>query len=245
MDHQIEETLHAALAGFAAGKYIDLEHAYQTDFTLDKAHAQMFNELKEIFKLDMPFLTKVEALDRYIDDKSQIEPINELLFDLLLINFFTIDALKLEEDYLESKEWEDIEDQTIDRGTEVLNVLLYIKECKEEQIAPDLSDYLKEFLLVEEDEFQDEYHIYEDIIANQNLIDSSMGELAKIADKIAQDSEMKDLFYPIMAFFSDMEMQEETLVSYLKLSQNKPFDGAVLFTILAYQNGISHLPLLY
>ncbi len=245
MDHQIEETLHGALAGFAAGRYIDIEHTYQTDFTLDKAYSQMFDELKEIFKLDMPFLTKVEALDRYIDDKSQIAPINELLFDLLLINFFTVDALKLEEDYLESDEWEEIENQTIDRGTEVLNVLLYIKECKEEQIAPDLSDYLKEFLLVEEDEFQDEYMIYEDIIANQSVVDSSMVELAKIADKIKPDSEMKDLFYPIMSFFSDMEMESETMVSFLKLSQNKPFDGAVLFTILAYQNGIRQLPLLY
>jgi len=65
----------------------------------------------------------------------------------------------LEEDYLDSPEWEDIEEETLDRGTELLNLLLYLNECEEEDIVPELDDYLKEFLLVYEDEFQDEYTI--------------------------------------------------------------------------------------
>jgi hypothetical protein len=46
---------------------------------------------------------------------------------------------------------------------------LYINECHDEDIKPGLEDFLKEFLLVEEDEFQDEFHIYEDLISNQQL----------------------------------------------------------------------------
>ena len=44
----------------------------------------------------------------------------------LLINFLNEDIRKLEEDYLDSPEWEKIEESTIDRGTELLNLLLYL-----------------------------------------------------------------------------------------------------------------------
>ena len=118
-----------------------------------------------------------------------------------MINFFAADALQLEEDYLESEEWEAIEDQTIDRGTEMLNLLLYIKECKEEGLDPDLDDYLKEFLLVEDDEFQDEHAIYEDIIANQMLIEAPFSEIARVQATLNANSEIKEWFYPIISFF--------------------------------------------
>src|SRR5690606_41557779 len=83
---------------------------------------------------------------------------------MLIINFIAEDVQKLEEDYLESEEWEQIEEDTLDRGTELLNVFLYLKECADDEIEADLDDYLKEFLLVEEDEFQDEHRIYEKVI---------------------------------------------------------------------------------
>src|SRR6201999_586870 len=108
------------------------------------------------------------------------------------INFFSADVKKLEEDYLDSAEWEEIEQQTLDRGTELLNLLLYLNECRDEEIEPDLDDYLKEFLLVDEDEFQDEHRIYEPVIENQILMESPVSEIAKDAGKLPQDSELKE-----------------------------------------------------
>src|SRR5690606_22258280 len=133
-------------------------------------------QLVEVLDQDHPFLEKVVRLDAVFDDFHGFEEMREVAFDLLLINFFAADAEKLEDDYLESDEWEAIEDQTIDRGTELLNVLLYLRECADESIEPQLSDYLKEFLLVDEDEFQDEHRIYEPVIANQLLVESAYSE---------------------------------------------------------------------
>ncbi len=66
---------------------------------------------------------------RVFDENPKIEPLREVFFDLLLINFFSADVKKLEDDYLESAEWEQIEEKTLDRGTELLNLLLYLNEC--------------------------------------------------------------------------------------------------------------------
>ena len=48
-------------------------------------------------------------------------------------------------------------------------------------------------LLVDEDEFQDEHRIYEDVIANQILVDSSYEEIAKVAGNLPEFAELKEL----------------------------------------------------
>lgn len=159
------------------------------------------DDLIKVFSSDEDFLSKVDLLDAVFDDYPQMEALREVFFDLLLMNFFSADVIKLEDDYLDSPEWEQIEEDTLDRGTELLNVLLYLNECKDEDIEPELEDFLKEFLLVDEDEFQDEHRIYEDIIANQILMETSIGEIASAAANVDDESELKDLFYPIMCFF--------------------------------------------
>jgi hypothetical protein len=145
IDPKIEIALGAALQAFSKYSGIDVS----------KIHSKFLS----VFALEDDFLTKVDALD----------VLREVFFDLLMINFFSADVKKLEEDYLDTKEWEDIEEETLDRGTELLNLLLYLNECEDEDIEPELEDYLKEFLLVDEDEFQDEYRIYEPVIAQRLL----------------------------------------------------------------------------
>lgn len=194
IDPKVNSALNAAMQAFA--KYADTDPA------------KLITQLEEVFSLEMDFLTKVNALDKTVDDNPKLEGLREVLFDLLMINFFSADVKKLEEDYLDSKEWEDIEEDTLDRGTELLNLLLYLNECADEDIEPELEDYLKEFLLVDEDEFQDEYRIYEPVIANQILMESPVNEIAKVADKLPEDSELKEIFYPMMCFFQNPEADE-------------------------------------
>lgn len=196
----------------------------------------LLRQLAEIFAGNEGYLGKVSLMDQAFDDRPQFEELREILFDLLLLNFFAADVEKLEGDYLESEEWEEIENQTIDRGTELLNVLLYLRECADEQIEPQLDDYLKEFLLVDEDEFQDEHRIYEPVIAYQILTDSSYGEIAKIASKIPADQELAELFYPMMGFFYEQRPTEENLKTYLHHSANPGFDGAVYQLLVAYNH---------
>jgi len=197
--------------------------------------AALTKKFEDVFASEMVFLGKVDLLDEVFNENPQLDGLREVFFDLLMINFFSADVKKLEEDYLDSPEWEDIEEQTLDRGTELLNLLLYLNECADEDIEPGLDDYLKEFLLVDEDEFQDEYRIYEPVIANQILMDSPVNEIAKVTNQISDDSELKDLFYPMMCFFHNTEPSAEEKERIAANAINKAFDMAVLEILLNFR----------
>ncbi|WP_026899147.1 hypothetical protein [Daejeonella oryzae] len=220
MNTKVESALKAALKQFA-------EIGGQDS-------ADLYTRLQMVFDKDASYLDKVAEMDDAFDDQPAFEALREVVFDLLLINFFTEDVQKLEEDYLDSEEWEDIEEETLDRGTELLNVLLYIKECEDEDLEPELGDFLKEFLLVDEDEFQDEHRIYEDVIANQVLVDSSLEEVARVANDLPEFSELKELFYPLISFFRDQKPADAEFESFKKYSQNAAFDAAVYSLLISY-----------
>ncbi|MGK6353259.1 hypothetical protein [Parapedobacter sp. DT-150] len=192
--------------------------------------------LEDVFEQDIPYLEKVSRMDAAFDDYPGVEELREVVFDLLLMNFFAADVEKLEGDYLESAEWDAIEEQTIDRGTELLNLLLYLRECMDEEIEPQLGDYLKEFLLVDEDEFQDEHRIYEPMIANQLLADSSYDEIAAVAVKIPDTQELAELFYAMMGFFYEQQPTAQDLAEYTRESPNPAFDTAVYRLLIAYNH---------
>jgi hypothetical protein len=219
-DPKIETAINAALQAFS--KYSGIEVG------------AIGNEYRTVFGSDNDFLTKVDELDEVFDNHPQLEVLREVFFDLLLINFFSADVKKLEEDYLDSPEWEGIEEQTLDRGTELLNLLLYFNECEDEDIEPGLEDYLKEFLLVDEDEFQDEYRIYEPVIANQILMESPIDEIAGVAVSLPEDAELKELFYPMMCFFQNPGASDSEKDNIAAGSVNKEFDMAVYGILEAF-----------
>lgn len=197
--------------------------------------AALTEKFDTVFASDDDFMTKVDSLDAVFDEYPKLEELREAFFDLLMINFFSEDVKKLEDDYLETPEWEEIEEQTLDRGTELLNLLLYLNECEDENIDPELEDYLKEFLLVDEDEFQDEYRIYEPVIAHQMLIESSFSEVNKVAQTIDVESEVKELFYPMICFFQNPEASEDDKTNIADNAVNKPFDMAVLEILFSFK----------
>ncbi|MBC8052254.1 MAG: hypothetical protein H7Y13_04260 [Sphingobacteriaceae bacterium] len=220
MDKQVEKAIRASLE-----KYSEVSKSSINDFA---------KRVLDVFSLDASFMEKVALMDEAFDDEPKLDFLREVFFDLIMINFFAEDVKKLEEDYLDSKEWEEIEEDTIDRGTELLNVLLYIRECHDEDIEPELEDFLKEFLLVEEDEFQDEHRIYEDVIASQILMESSIEEIAKASNELSDDSELKDLFYPIMTFFYEPEPDKEDVDTYTKNSVDPEFDASVYALLTSF-----------
>lgn len=220
MDIQIEKAINASLQEFGIRS---------------NQETGLFEEqIKVAFNAEDSFLEKVDLLDRAFDDYPHFNELREIYFDLLLMNFFSIDVEKLEGDYLESEEWEKIEEETLDRGTELLNLLLYLRECDDEDIIPDLEDYLKEFLLVDEDEFQDEHRIYESMIENQNLVDSTYAEIARVTKSLDKDSEIAEIFYPVMSFFNENEPTESQFVDYVAASTNASHDAAILALIIGF-----------
>jgi hypothetical protein len=220
IDPKIETAFIAALEAFS--KYNSFDATQLTD------------EFADVFASDEDFLSKVDELDAVFDENSEVEELREIFFDLLMINFFSADVKKLEEDYLDTPEWESIEEETLDRGTELLNLLLYLNECEDEDIEPELEDYLKEFLLVDEDEFQDEYRIYEPVIANQILIESPVSEISKVAATLPEDSELKELFYPMLCFFQNIDPSDDEKKEIADNAINKEFDMAVLEILVSF-----------
>lgn len=203
--------------------------------SLENTEAASFLKAIELaFDANAPFMDKVQLMDDVFDKEEAFEELREVCFDLLMINFFAEDVQKLEEDYLDSEEWEAIEEDTLDRGTELLNVFLYLKECADEEIEADLEDYLKEFLLVEEDEFQDEYRIYEKVIANQILVESDYPEIAKVSKTVDIEEELYELFYPVVSFFYEQNPNEEQLEKYKSVASNKSFETALYKLIVDF-----------
>jgi hypothetical protein len=221
MDNHVKVALIASLDNFAKVSGND--------------SVKLEESLVEVFSKDLGFMEKVEEFDEVFDEHPMFDELREVFFDLLMINFFSSDIKKLEEDYLESDEWADIEEETIDRGTELLNLLLYINECHDERIKPELGDFLKEFLLVEEDEFQDEFHIYEDLISNQQLVESSVEDICSHAGMIELGEEMEELFVPFMVFFHQPKPDDKIVAELEEFSNNKEFDVAV-YTLIANFN---------
>jgi len=221
IDSKVGSAIEAALTAFS--KYSSFD---ATPFS---------SVIDEVFDSEEDFMSKVALLDEVFDDFPKLEVLREVFFDLLLVNFFSADVKKLEEDYLDTPEWEAIEEETLDRGTELLNLLLYLNECEDEDIEPGLEDYLKEFLLVDEDEFQDEYRIYEPVIAHQVLMESPVAEITKVANKLPGDSELKELFYPIMCFFHNTEPTEEAKNSIAANAVEVEFDMAVLEILISFK----------
>lgn len=218
MDNRIKSALVAGIEQFAG---------------LEKVDPNVFKtELTAAFDLDVNFLDKTTSFDAVFDSHPKFEALREVFFDLLMINFFSNDVKKLEEDYLEGEEWGKIEEQTIDRGTELLNLLLYIKDCHDEDLDPELEDFLKEFLLVEDDEFQDEFEIYEDLIDNQDLANSDIKEICDVAKKLKLVPEMEELFIPFMAFFSNVDGSDNAIDELAKNSENGAFESAVYSVLI-------------
>ena len=220
IDPKIESAVEAALHAFS--RYNDFNAV------------SFVAKFKNVFASDADFMSKVDLLDEVFDDNPKLEALREVFFDLLMINFFSADVKKLEEDYLETQEWEDIEEQTLDRGTELLNLLLYLNECEDEDIEPELEDYLKEFLLVDEDEFQDEYRIYEPVIENQILMESPVAEISRVAKALPEDSEIKDIFYPMMCFFQGTATGDYEKDKIAASATEKDFDMAVLEILINF-----------
>lgn len=220
MEAKVKNAFKAGIASYAKAEQID--------------GTELQSQLTLAFELNAPFMDKVEALDAVFNDNQYFEELREVYFDLLMINFFAEDVQKLEEDYLDSPEWEAIEEETIDRGTELLNIFLYLRECADDEIEATLDDYLKEFLLVEEDEFQDEYAIYEQIIANQILVDSSYAEIAKVGTSIKEEDEMKELFYAIMSFFYESKPDADQVQQFVASAGNPSLDIALYQVIINF-----------
>jgi hypothetical protein len=189
-----------------------------------------FSSFENLFTNSDDFLTKVKDFDQLIDQHHILNDVAEYMFDLLMVHH--LESNQQDEDYFDTKEWLDIEDKTIERGTELLNLLLYISESKETDSPISLEDFLHEFLLVDEDEFQDEHRIYEPLIEHQEVGDAEMESIREVEQSILPSSEIKELFVPIVLFF---QYADNTSISQDVYRQITPIERSLLACLMSYK----------
>jgi hypothetical protein len=190
---------------------------------------EAYAQFEELFTGNDEFLNKVKTFDQLIDQYHGLQDVEEYMFDLLMVHH--LENHQQDEDYFDTNEWLDIEDKTIERGTELLNLLLYISESKESEAEISLEDFLHEFLLVDEDEFQDEHRIYEPLIEHQELGEAEITSIRAIEQSIAPSSEIKELFVPIVLFFQYADNTSVEQEVYTKLN---PVERSLLACLMSY-----------
>ena len=159
-------------------------------------------EVMIVFSSEDKFMDKLKRIDAIVEIH-KIKSISEILVDLLIIDAIARSTDR--EAFFDSEEWLVIEEGTLDRGSELLNMFLFLQECKDDDITANLATFLDDFLLVHEDEFQDEHRIYEDIIKHQDAIDTDEEAILNISKELSNDSDMKELFLPLMLYFYGLE----------------------------------------
>ncbi len=175
------------------------------------------------------FLSRSKELDAWLGKNEEFEELADILFDLLMVQFLSAELH--EEDYFDSPEWNEIENKTLDKGSEMLNLFLYLSESRETEVEVTLDDFLHEFLLVGEDEFQDEYRIYESLITNEDLLEVELPAIREAAKTVKADTGLQEYFVPLVMFFQQAEGVNES--DLLPEGLDK-FEKAILSALIAY-----------
>lgn len=200
--------------------------------TYDPASAQaMMAETEPVFKSKEPFLTKVKLFDQAVNQHPTFAPVAGYMFDLLMSAH--LEAHQSDERYFDSMDWQEIEDRTLERGTELLNILLYLAEAKEHEVDIELDDFLNEFLLIDEDEFQDEHHIYEALIDHADIVDESPAVIIEAVKSIGDAGELEGLLLPFLLFFNNQQGKD------IPFNLMRPEEHAVYICLTTYYTSIN------
>jgi hypothetical protein len=218
------ELLNNAASALVINYFNALPHSTSTQ----DQEESFVHDLLAMYETQTDFFEILKKMDALIEANEKTLAMQEILFDFLILNYMSKKTELEGEDYLDTQEWMAIEDATADRGTEFLNLIVYLSECILDEIEPDLDDYIDEFLLTEDDLDQDEFAIYETVIKNRELVDAPLETLLNI--EVEQD-EIKDIFLPMMCFFNRVASLEEKQ-SFLRSSKPKNALNIALFEAL-------------
>ncbi|MCE2741362.1 MAG: hypothetical protein LW669_07755 [Sphingobacteriales bacterium] len=192
---------------------------------------ELIHQLTDVlFDTNLPFLERSKNLDAWIADHPTLEELADVLFDLLMVHFLSEEMH--EPEYFDSPAWNEIEDKTLDKGSEMLNVFLYLSDAKDNEVEPHLDDFLTEFLLVGEDEFQDEYRIYESLIVNEDILDADLAGIRDVQKTVKSDTGLQEYFVPLVFFFQYAEGIADKGEWETGLDS---FESAILHTLIAFQ----------
>jgi hypothetical protein len=130
-----------------------------------------------------------------------------------------------------------MEDQYADRGSELLEVLTYIDECKEIEVMPDIEDFIYEYLLSENDPDQETMRLYEPLIRHREL---SVEIIENIIEETAheKENELGPTLQALLIYFSHPN-EVDTLPAVLAdLGQSLAEVSALTCCLYFYDKGM-------
>jgi hypothetical protein len=198
-------------------------------YSSEENTSQVIEQLEAIIRNEeADFLARNKQLDQWLEENTKYQELADVLFDLLMVQFLSEEMH--EDDYFDSDEWTEIENKTLDKGSEMLNLFLYLSEARETEVEITLEDFLNEFLLVGEDEFQDEYRIYESLIVNEDLLEVDLNGIREAKKTVKADTGLQEYFVSLVLFFQLVEgVTEQDEIKGLTA-----FESAILHALLVF-----------
>jgi len=149
-----------------------------------------------------PFPEKWQHFLEWAESSDAAGELSVYLADILVLQALQTGQQAQSDAYFDSPEWAEIESMTADDGSEWLNLFIYLDDCRQQSVEPSLEDFLHEFLLVEEEDFQVEAQIYEPLIEAEELADAPWKERLNGA-KVLDSGDLEDLYLPLVVFLGE------------------------------------------
>lgn len=178
-------------------------------------------------------MSDIKSLDALVQQYPSLAEYKEYLFDLLYVAWLSKQEEAGQEDWMESPEWQRIEDKVAERGTEMLHMLMYLQEVRDSEMKATLDDFIEGYLTDDELEFQDDLEVYEELIANRDWLDLTYVEMVAKAEAMEEETAIPELFTPLFCFFKSPEKAQINLLATAsaggQVKRNLPVCLAMLF----------------
>jgi len=197
----------------------------------------LLNDMVALLGHTGAFKAKLAEMDKSLEAHPSFDPLYHYLFDLLMLSFIASDSAQLDENYLDSEEWLQIEDDTSDSGSEMLNMYIYMTEAATQDIDIDLMDFLNEFLLADDELYQDDFFVYEEILKNEDIAEADIAEILAGAENV-QTEELMEIYVPLLAFFDVHDTEEDVLKAIKNSEYQKPIHLALYGALCAFAEGL-------
>ncbi len=195
-----------------------------------------FEDFQQIFVTTSLMPEQIKIFNQLMSSYSELSEYKEYIFDLFFVNALALLGDKAE-DYMESPAWEKIEQQTADRGTEALNVFMYLEEVKESDIRATLDDFLEGFVLDEELDYQEDAEVYEEVMANRAWLDLPYAQMIAKTEALEEETAMPALFTPLFCFFKSPEKSAINLMACLQSGGKTERNTAVSAMLQFFYHG--------
>lgn len=198
--------------------------------------ATFYRAFQTLFIQNNDMALQLKAFDELLKKHEELIDFQEFLFDLFFVE--ALDQLGENADaYMESEAWVQLEQKTAGRGSEALNLFMYLTEVKESAIKANLDDFLDAFILDEDLDYQDDALVYEEVMDNRHWLDLPYRQLVAKAEDMATQTAMPELFTPLFCFFKSPEKSTINIMACLQAGGNHKRNTAISAMLQFFYHG--------